>query len=180
MKPKIFKEAAIFCPKGQSADTYQAGDFILVADTTLYGKLVTLGQKLRFGNTRFVQWNHAAIVIDPDTLLEADGKTVKAVKLTDYASKDYYLVRIQASDDDRREAVAFALSCVGDSYGWTTIVSIILSLLTGLKFSFGFDGQEICSGLVARSLERTQAIFPRDPSHITPSELASYYLDETK
>jgi hypothetical protein len=55
------------------------------------------------------------------------------------------------------------------------IVSIALSLITGGKFTFGFDGQAICSGLVARALERTNAIFNRDPEHIMPADLAKYF-----
>jgi hypothetical protein len=55
-----------------------------------------------------------------------------------------------------------------------TIVSIALSLLTGGKFTFGFDGQSICSGLVARALERMCAIFNRSSSHIMPADLAKY------
>ncbi len=56
-----------------------------------------------------------------------------------------------------------------------TIVSIALSLMMGGKFTFGFDGQAICSGLVARALERTSAIFNRDPAHIMPADLAKYF-----
>lgn len=55
------------------------------------------------------------------------------------------------------------------------IISIAISLLFGGKFTFGFDGQFICSGLVARSLERTNAIFDRSPSHIMPADLAKYF-----
>jgi hypothetical protein len=54
-------------------------------------------------------------------------------------------------------------------------VSIALSLLTGAKLSFGFNGQLICSGLVARALERTTAIFEDEPSHIMPAQLAKLY-----
>jgi hypothetical protein len=52
------------------------------------------------------------------------------------------------------------------------VASIGISLLTGLRFSFGFDGQQICSGLVARALERSDHIFERSPSHILPADLA--------
>ena len=71
--------------------------------------------------------------------------------------------------------VAFAEHWVGGRYDWATIVSITLSLLTGAKFSFGFAGQQICSGLVARALERTTAIFDQEPSHVMPAELAKMF-----
>jgi len=84
--------------------------------------------------------------------------------------------------------VAFGEASVGDPYGWPTIVSIGLTLVTGAKFNFNVDGQQICSGLVARAEERTGVIFAdsqsngpkdlREPSHIMPADLAMYYQVE--
>jgi hypothetical protein len=73
------------------------------------------------------------------------------------------------------QAATFARSCVGAQYGWVSIVSITISLITGGRFAFAIDGQLICSGLVARSLERTTAIFKHDPARIMPAELAEIY-----
>ena len=47
-------------------------------------------------------------------------------------------------------------------------------MLTGSKLAFFIDGRFVCSGLVARALERTGRIFDRDPSHIAPADLAKY------
>src|SRR5262249_25849934 len=80
-----------------------------------------------------------------------------------------------ADKHDRQQVVEFAKKSLHQKYGWFTILSIGLSLLTGGKFTFGFDDQSICSGLVARSLERTNAIFNRTPSHIMPADLAMYF-----
>jgi hypothetical protein len=54
-------------------------------------------------------------------------------------------------------------------------VSIAYTLLTGGKFTFAIDGEAICSGLVARAMERTGAIFNRTPTHVMPADLAKYY-----
>ena len=90
---------------------------------------------------------------------------------------DCQLVRIDASDADRAEVVAFAewAADARDPYDWLTIASITLSVLTGSKLAFFVDGEFICSGLVARALERTTATFNLDPVHITPADLAKYY-----
>ena len=88
------------------------------------------------------------------------------------------MVRTDAEPPDREEAVGFAISCKHQEYGYLTIASIGLSLLTGTKFQFGFDGEYICSGLVARAMERTKAIFKRESSHIMPADLAKYYKAE--
>ena len=108
-------------------------------------------------------------------LIEALGPGVRRNTLAAYHGTQYTVVHIDASDEDRKEMVAFAEHWVGAPYDWLTIVSITLSLLTGAKFSFGFAGQLICSGLVARALERTSSIFDAEPSHVMPAELAKMF-----
>lgn len=108
-------------------------------------------------------------------LIEAVGAGVLAAHLAKYDGVEYHLVRISASPEDRAQVVAFARASLQQGYGYATVASIAISLLFGAKFSFGFDGQQICSGLVARALERTSAIFKSEPSHITPAELAKLY-----
>ena len=78
-------------------------------------------------------------------------------------------------DLDRDQVVEFARYCRDHQYGYLTIVSLTLSLATGSRLSFGVDGQEICSGLVARALERAGEIFPEEPWHATPAGLAKFY-----
>lgn len=153
------------------------GDFFLVHGDTWISRVIQFGQSLRFRNSPFNYWTHAGLFTDTDgNIIEALGTGVTERHINYYKNEKYIIVHIYASDEDRMEAVRFAQACLNQQYGWITIASIALSLLSGLRFSFGFDGQEICSGLVARSLERTPAIFPRDPSHIMPADLASYYV----
>lgn len=156
----------------------EPGDFILTHGGEPFSELIRIGQQLRFrGRDRpFTYWNHAALIVSSDgAIIEALGTGVQRGSLADYDPTQYTVVRITASREDRAEAVAFAEHCVGEPYGFTTIVSIALSLLTGAKFSFGFNGQLICSGLVARALERTTAIFDDEPSHIMPAQLAKLF-----
>ncbi len=156
------------------------GDFILTHGTDIGSRLIRIGQWLRYWgkNRKYTYWSHAALIVGEDgEIIEALGPApgVRPENLAKYAPREYTIVHIRASQEDRDEAVHFAKSCVGESYGVLTIVSIVLSLLTGTKFSFGFDGQQICSGLVARALERTTAIFKSEPSHIMPADLARTY-----
>ena len=80
-----------------------------------------------------------------------------------------------ADATDREEAVKFAEWSLGEPYAWLTILSIAIGLLTGGKFTFGYEGQAICSGLVARAMESTKAIFNRNPEDVMPADLAKYY-----
>ncbi len=166
---------------GEEVSDPQPGDFILTHNTTWSAKLVQFGQKLRYrgADSKYTRWNHTALIVDNQGhIIEALGRGITQTQLAKYKPAEYFVVHIDASPEDRQEAINFAKACVDQQYGWLTLVSITLSLLTGTKFSFGFDGQQICSGLVARSLERTNAIFTPEPSHIMPAYLAKYYLVE--
>jgi len=156
----------------------EPGDFILTHGAELFSQLIRFGQQLRFrgADRPYTYWNHAALVVTSGgAIVEALGSGVERRSLSDYDPTQYTVVRITASAEDRAEAAVFAERCVGQHYGWATIVSIAISLVTGAKFSFGFNGQLICSGLVARALERTTAIFEDEPSHIMPAQLAKLY-----
>jgi hypothetical protein len=165
---------------GESATEFQPGDFILTHGDSFFSHLIRFGQQLRVhGDDRpYTYWNHAALISTTDGgLIEARGDGVKRTKLSDYTPKDYQLVHIDATDADRKEAVTFA-EWAADTrckYGRLTIASIALSVLTGCKLAFFVDGEFICSGLVARALERTTAVFSLDPVHIAPADLAKYY-----
>jgi hypothetical protein len=159
---------------------YQPGDFILVSTDGWYARLIRFGQSLRFfgPDRKYVRWNHAAVVVSPDgEIVEALPHGVVLSHLAKYTAKEYIIIRIDAlvRAADREEVVAFARWCIRERFGWLTIVSIALTILTGSKFVFGLDGQSICSGLVARSLERTTAIFQQSSSHIAPADLAKTF-----
>jgi len=117
------------------------------------------------------------IISETGDLIEALGPGVEKTHIDKYKPTEYHLVRLGSLADrhDRQQVVAFAEWSLGEEYGWLTIVNIALALLFGGRFDFGIDGQTICSGLVARALERTNAIFDRAPSNIMPADLARYF-----
>jgi hypothetical protein len=165
-------------PPGQADPDPLPGDFILTHGGEFFSRVIQFGQGLRFAgkDQPYTYWNHSALIVSADgALIEAFGPGVRRSTLAKYQGTQYTVVHITASDEDRQEVVAFAEHWVGAPYGWATVVSITLSLLTGAKFSFGFAGQLICSGLVARALERTRAIFDQEPSHVMPAELAKMF-----
>jgi len=159
---------------------YEPGDFILTHGNTLLARFIRFGQSLAFWgrNRKFIWWSHAALIVSPQgDLIEAVGHGVQRGHISDYAPTDYELVRLHTLADarDREQICHYAEWCLGQEYGLLTNISIIISVLTGCRFTFGFDGQSICSGLVARALERGAAIFDRSPSHILPADLAKYF-----
>jgi uncharacterized protein YycO len=168
---------------GKEATSWNPGDFILTHGDGFYSRLIRFGQGLRIHgeDRKYTYWNHAAMVVGQHgELVEALGQGVVSTNASKYQQREYTIVHIAASPEDRAQAVAFAEWAAArlPRYGWTTIVSISLTLLTGAKFSFFIDGEFICSGLVARALERTNAIFNRDPGHVMPADLAKYFQVE--
>lgn len=168
-----------FAP-GEAATEFDAGDFILVKGHGLQGWLIRLGQKMRIhgDDRKYVDWAHAALIVDRDgTLIEAVGTGVREVPLDYYKGRQYQIFRIKTSDENRAEAATFARRMLENNakYGPLTIVSIALSKLTGGKLTFFIDGQYVCSGLVACALERTGSIFNRSAANITPADLAKYF-----
>jgi cell wall-associated NlpC family hydrolase len=165
---------------GQGADSFEPGDFILTHANHWISRLIRFSQKLRMRGARreFTHWSHAAMVVDMDGgLVEAEVRGVQRAHISKYVNVEYHLVRLgdTATADDRAQAVAFALSRIGQPFGFGSMSGIALSLLTGSRVSFWHDSHDICSGLVARALERTWIIFERDPEDMLPSDLAEAY-----
>ncbi len=176
------------CPPGTDARAFQSGDLILTHGKAWTSRLIRIGQRLRFTgeSRRYTFWNHTALIVNEQgDLIEALGAGVQRRNISVYHPTEYQVVRIEASAEDRRQMVAFAETCVDLKYGYAVIASIAASLLTGTKLSFGFEGQYICSGLVARCLERTDYLMPvrerlpqivaRSSSHTMPAHLAEFF-----
>jgi uncharacterized protein YycO len=157
------------------------GDFILTHSSGLYGTLIRFGEALRYSGPDkiFAHWSHAAIFVDDQgDIIEALGGGVQKRNISVYTETEYVVVHLPegTSPDDRLHAIGFADFSLTDPYGWFTIVSIGFCLLTGAKFSFGVDGQQICSALVARCLERIGEIFTEnEPWHLMPADLAKHF-----
>src|ERR1039457_967228 len=170
---------------GEMPTEWCAGDYMLVsAGVWKDGKrgrvpfvsmMIQFGQSLRFRGKRrsFAHWNHAVWVADND-LVEALGRGVKTSPYTKYRDVEFHLVHSNLKQIERDDANTFIQYELNEhaSYGFVTIVSIGLSLLTGLKFSFGIPGTTICSGLVGAALAAPK--WREDPSHVMPADLAEY------
>lgn len=164
---------------GNEVSNPAPGDFLLTHGNSWTSRLIRFGQTLRYRGPDkiYARWNHAAIFVSENgDIVEALGGGVQRRNVSVYKDTEYHVVRLaNVAALDRKQEVEFALACLNDSYGFLTILSIALSLLSGSKLGFGVDGQEICSALVARCLERTGEIFPEDPWRLMPADLAKYF-----
>lgn len=167
-------------PAGVTASSWMPGDILLTHGHALFSRMIQIGQRLRIhGDDRRYTWfTHAALVVGENgELVEVTRPGVRHADASKYHSRDYVVVHTGTRPDDVEEIRAFVDHALATraAYGVTTIVSIVLTLLTGAKFAFFIDGEFICSGFVARAMERAGAVFSRDPVHITPADLAKYY-----
>lgn len=163
---------------GETAPDLQPGDFILTHGRSWMGKLIRFGERLRYRgpNHKYTRWNHVALIVDANgSLIEADEGGVHRAQLSKYRAVEFYLVRIEASDEARAHAVEFAEWSLDQSFGWLNLISITLSLLTGIKLEIGLDHQETCASLVARALEHAGKILETDPARTMPADLAMQF-----
>jgi hypothetical protein len=158
------------------------GDFVLSARWGPVSRLVRRGQQRNARRVRLAQphthWSHAALVVSSaGDLVEVIRGRARYTHLRDFAGTDHTIVHIEATDAERAAAVRFARHCAeqGHRLGWLALASQAVSSFTGSKLCFFIDDTHTCSGLVARALERTGAIFDRSPSHVAPADLAAYY-----
>ena len=164
-----------FIPAGITVDNLLPGDVILTHGSTWQAKLIQFGQALRFGK-RASSFNHAALVVsDQGELIEAESRGVETGLAIQYKDEEFVLIRVPMSDEDRQQMIDYATSALGKRYGFATILSLALSLITGLKFNFGVDGQLICSSLVAHALFKGWEKFDRSLDNITPADLAQHF-----
>jgi hypothetical protein len=80
-----------------------------------------------------------------------------------------------ADDRDREEMVAFAEAMVGLHFGWITMFFSGMNIILGSHLAVGLGGRTVCSGLVARCLERTSLINIQEPDSVLPADLARMF-----
>ena len=151
------------------------GDIILTHSSGLVGWAIRAGERIR-DPLNTTQWNHAGVIIDRfGATVEALGSGVK------FSNVDKHPVRVVIdtglSDADRLQVVDWAISVVGRPYGYLTIASIALDLLSPAFFHFRSGETLICSQLAAKALEHGGWRCPKiDTSHVMPSDLAKWLL----
>jgi len=156
------------------------GDFILTHRSGPIPRLIRAGQRLRFrGPDRtYAHWSHSALIVDAQgAIVEAEASSVRRDHLSRYKDSEYHVVHLgdTANERDRRQAVAFAERLVGQAFGFGEMAAISVSLLSSRRLAFTRKSHLICSVLVARALERTDAVFELDPSAMLPADLAKHY-----
>lgn len=127
------------------------GDLVFCRGTSYVARAIQLVQSWRSPKAD-ARWNHVAILYEENdgdwTLISAGGHGVKVAYLSDTA--DTY--EIVACPTGAKKVVEFALSQVGHRYGFLTIASIVLNVITPKRIGLRKPGTWICSALAAGAL----------------------------
>lgn len=161
----------------------QPGDIVLCHSSGVLPWLIRVFERLRYRKGSEPRWNHAAMLVYPAAdnvpgefedwcVIEAE---VHGVQYAWLSSMGEHIVLDSRLDQRGRDlAVAYANVALGSNYGFLTIASIIVNLLTPAIWQVTRPGTFICSGLVAHALEHGGYFFPLkwETDEVMPADLA--------
>ena len=162
------------------------GDIFFVRQSGWTSFFIRFAQRVKYhkGNP-CAQWNHVGMVVGTaGEIIEADPSGVARGNLTEYATTDMLLMRpwyqpawedsglVHLDGSQAAVAAMEELLAEGTRYGFLSIFSVALALLTATKLRFGIDGTEICSGAVSYALTRANIDMGQDESFNTPADVS--------
>ena len=164
--------------EGGDLPQVQVGDLVFCHSKGLIGWGIRLAQRLRSPSDA-ATWNHVATVVDVETkggpwCIAAEGHGVTKRSLVDIAPGGKFTIVRQPFGVQTFLQTEFLEEVCGDKYGFLTIASCLLTLLTPEAIAFRRPNTYICSGLATIAL--TFAGWPeahniRDLYQTTPAEL---------
>jgi hypothetical protein len=151
----------------------RAGDIGFVDEHDWTAFFISFAQKRKYGkNNPAARWTHVFFVSDDfGSIIQANPTGVERGRLSEYRGMTYELKRPPYEPGRAADAVAAMTEQLGREYGFLTIASVALALMTGTKLRFGISGSEICSGSCADALTRANVDCGPDESFDTPSDL---------
>ena len=167
----------LYAPAGVESALPEPGDIVLTHNPYWTSRIIRFGQRLRYDKAHAF-YNHVAVAYDSrGTIVEALGNGVVKRPISVYEDTPYYVIRVRAGSGDRRQVVNFldAVLKARWRYGYLTIASVALTLLTGYSLVFARAGTAICSGLAAEALTRCGEVFEKPPAFMVPADLARHF-----
>jgi hypothetical protein len=177
---------------GEHCKTTVAGDLILVKHAHISAKAIRLGQRIKYWMLRvimrrkeyenaFCEANHAmTVVVGGRHALVSQmqpGPGGKIVSLENYVDLKYAVVHtIKASIEQRANAVQVGNWCVGNEYGWLSIIAMIIGVFVPFfEISMGIGNSMVCS-TAATLAQRCMGLIPDEADvGVFPADDARYY-----
>jgi hypothetical protein len=157
----------------------QPGDLILVATDDLFAKIIRFGERLRMhGDDKvFTRVNHAMIALGDGTgtVVEMIGGGGTVTPLAHYQHLSYAVINTTATDAQHALAVKVARWYTGVDYGFPSVASDALYLLTGIPLALTIGQSVVCSAM-ATATQRPLGLIPSKADiAVLPSDLAQWY-----
>lgn len=173
----------------------EPGDILLVQGEGFVDNLIRFGERKKIHGWRYAIKNHrkkvidatdptsvahAAVYVGNHYVIEALAKGLELSPVSKYPEGCYLLaklsvVRPEVTLEERMALVTFAREQLArhDEYGWLSIMSVVVQMLTPTKFDISWDGAIICSAFGAQCWEHAGVtIKPRSSLTTTPTDLA--------
>lgn len=174
------------------------GDLLLCRSNGLVGALIRFGERLRVHGWATAlrrtltpaeetpddpSWcNHVAVYVGDGSLIEALADGLNRTPLDRYKADSYRVARLawaahSVGPFERQDLVTFAETQLArhDRYGWLSIASIVVQLLTPIRLDVSWDGALTCSGFAAQCWEHAGVTLATRSSLTTmPSDFWPY------
>ena len=133
--PMTTTSAYVHCRPGETVSRTRPGDIILVRNKQWLGLFIRgfIRFRCRAPEDRpYAYWTHAALVATrAGHLVEVNGRGVIFSHVREYRDCHYHYVRLDLSDADRRAAVQFARSLLGQKYSLRNLLLLGASIALG-------------------------------------------------
>lgn len=181
MQPLFPIESVAYLGKGIDLTEFTPGDFLLISDNSITHRVSQFFQGLWYSERLLAKWNHAVLIVNPagETVEVIAGK-VSLSHIDKYIDKERFIVKIDASIDDRHKVVDHTLAFVNDKLTVSKWIGRAIALLSSFRFAPFLTGSETSASLIASAMCRTRAVFPTDSRHISPFLLATYYTGQSE
>lgn len=156
----------------------QAGDFFLLVGTDPIGRLIRIGEW--FNGDGFSQYSHAGVLLDDDTILEAEPGGARIRPMTEYPADLLVWSTWDLTPGQRASIVGAARGLLGVPYSFADYAALAVRRLhlpfPGLRRYIASSGHMICSQLTDEVYRRAGLHMFRDnrwPGDVTPADLAA-------
>lgn len=180
-KPPVVPPCTIrYYGPGETCTDPDIGDLILVRTDDIFAKVIQFGEGLRLrGEDKvFARVNHAMTVVANTPIPRVQqmiGGGGVVTDLSGYLHLVYAVVNVSGATTSQRFAAAeAALWYVGIGYGWPSVASDSIYLLTGLPVVLTVGQSVVCSAAAAAA-QRCLGLVPNKADlAVLPSDLAKW------
>ena len=151
----------------------EKGDLLIIQTNGVFAHLIKWSQWIRWRSGDEWKFNHAAVYIGSNLIVEANPAGVQISPLLEYSPNQYEVVKIQG---DRNAAVKEALSLVHTPYGWLDIFAFLLMIMgVNPKFVDKINRRVstlVCSQVAALAAQAAGDKRFSDPYLTVPAQIA--------